>query len=156
MLQLFSDDAAQLVISGHTKQSADQTHFGSNNTTPTSPSPNHQSSTSQLTPRNETVPLSKQTISGYSLGKMSNATVIKNETSAMVDNDNNDWLEMPKIDSIGDVLSIGCSAAMIFGGLVPFIPQYLKIKRSMNSDGFSTYGNYQRQKFANQYNHIIC
>ncbi|KAG8240276.1 hypothetical protein J437_LFUL012753 [Ladona fulva] len=30
-----------------------------------------------------------------------------------------------------------CSAAMIFGGVVPYIPQYREIKRSQNADGFS-------------------
>ncbi|UYV84985.1 PQLC1, partial [Cordylochernes scorpioides] len=31
------------------------------------------------------------------------------------------------------------SLFMIFGGVLPFIPQYLQIKRTQNADGFSTY-----------------
>lgn len=48
--------------------------------------------------------------------------------------------EWPKMDNLVDVFTFCCSTAVIFGGLVPYVPQYLKIKRSMNSDGFSTYG----------------
>lgn len=43
------------------------------------------------------------------------------------------------MDNFTDLFSICCSVAVIFGGLIPYIPQYLKIKRSKNSDGFSTY-----------------
>jgi len=55
------------------------------------------------------------------------------------------WFQMPKVDSFLDLITISCSLAVIFGGIVPYIPQYLKIKRSMNSDGFSTYGQHQAQ-----------
>lgn len=51
------------------------------------------------------------------------------------------WLlAVPKMDTFVDIFSLTCSTAVIFGGLVPYVPQYLKIKRSRNSDGFSTYG----------------
>ncbi|XP_078337436.1 solute carrier family 66 member 2-like isoform X2 [Crassostrea virginica] len=45
-------------------------------------------------------------------------------------------LTMP---SLLEMISIGCQGAMIFGGVIPFIPQYLDIKRSGNADGFSTF-----------------
>ncbi|XP_054714946.1 solute carrier family 66 member 2-like [Uloborus diversus] len=32
-----------------------------------------------------------------------------------------------------------CCLAMMFGGVIPYIPQYKEIKRTDNSDGFSTY-----------------
>lgn len=53
-----------------------------------------------------------------------------------------DWLQLPKMDNIVDIFSLCCSTAVIVGSLVPYIPQYLKIKRSLSSDGFSTYGEY--------------
>uniref|UniRef100_A0A6G1SNN9 PQ-loop repeat-containing protein 1 n=1 Tax=Aceria tosichella TaxID=561515 RepID=A0A6G1SNN9_9ACAR len=46
---------------------------------------------------------------------------------------------MPKMDNMMDVFKISCSTAMIIGGLLPFLPQYIKIKKSRSSDGFSTY-----------------
>lgn len=51
-----------------------------------------------------------------------------------------DWFQLPKMDNLVDAFSLGCSTAVIFGGLIPYIPQYLKIKHSMSSEGFSTYG----------------
>ena len=33
----------------------------------------------------------------------------------------------------------GSVGAMIFGGIVPYIPQYRKIKRTRDAEGFSTY-----------------
>lgn len=33
-------------------------------------------------------------------------------------------------------ISVG---AMVFGGVVPYIPQYLQIRRSRDAEGFSTY-----------------
>lgn len=50
-----------------------------------------------------------------------------------------DW---PKMDSFYNLISVTFSLAVIFGGLIPFVPQYLKIKESENSDGFSTYGRW--------------
>ena len=37
------------------------------------------------------------------------------------------------------LIALGCELAMIFGGVVPYIPQYLSIKRSGNTKGFSLY-----------------
>ncbi|KAG0730183.1 PQ-loop repeat-containing protein 1 [Chionoecetes opilio] len=37
--------------------------------------------------------------------------------------------------SVGGVSSL----AMMFGGVVPYIPQYLEIRRSENTEGFSLY-----------------
>ncbi|XP_026275784.1 solute carrier family 66 member 2 isoform X2 [Frankliniella occidentalis] len=37
------------------------------------------------------------------------------------------------------VIGASSACAMIFGGVVPFIPQYYEIKRTNNSDGFSLY-----------------
>lgn len=51
---------------------------------------------------------------------------------------------MPKIDNLTDAFTLGCSIAVIFGGLLPYVPQYLKIKQSMSSEGFSTYGAAQK------------
>lgn len=47
---------------------------------------------------------------------------------------------MPKMENMMDVFKISCSTAVIFGGLLPYLPQYIKIKKSRSSDGFSTYG----------------
>ncbi|XP_068023815.1 solute carrier family 66 member 2 isoform X2 [Melanerpes formicivorus] len=33
----------------------------------------------------------------------------------------------------------GAAGAMVFGGVVPYIPQYRQIRRTQNADGFSTY-----------------
>ncbi|KAL1415145.1 hypothetical protein MTO96_006936 [Rhipicephalus appendiculatus] len=41
--------------------------------------------------------------------------------------------------SISQWLSWGASMAMIFGGVVPYIPQYREIKKTRNTDGFSTW-----------------
>ena len=38
-----------------------------------------------------------------------------------------------------DLVSFGAAQLMIFGGVVPYIPQYLEIKRTKNADGFSTF-----------------
>ena len=37
--------------------------------------------------------------------------------------------------SIGGISSL----AMMFGGVVPYIPQYLEIRRTENTEGFSLY-----------------
>lgn len=37
------------------------------------------------------------------------------------------------------VIGASSACAMIFGGVVPFIPQYYEIKKTNNSDGFSLY-----------------
>ncbi|KAG2465205.1 solute carrier family 66 member 2 isoform X1 [Polypterus senegalus] len=40
---------------------------------------------------------------------------------------------------INQLISWLASGAMIFGGVVPYIPQYRDIKRTQNAEGFSTY-----------------
>lgn len=37
------------------------------------------------------------------------------------------------------VIGASSACAMVFGGVVPFIPQYYEIKRTSNADGFSLY-----------------
>ncbi|XP_062986556.1 solute carrier family 66 member 2 isoform X2 [Elgaria multicarinata webbii] len=46
-----------------------------------------------------------------------------------------EWLVAP----VHQLISWGASAAMVFGGVVPYIPQYRDIKRTQNAEGFSTY-----------------
>lgn len=46
-----------------------------------------------------------------------------------------EWLMAP----VQQLVSWGASAAMVFGGVVPYIPQYRDIKRTQNAEGFSTY-----------------
>ncbi len=48
---------------------------------------------------------------------------------------------IPKFSSFNiiTVVSFAASAAMVFGGVVPYIPQYVDIYRSRNTEGFSTY-----------------
>lgn len=73
--------------------------------------------------------------------KLSNSSAGNTNQSTSTMNPNDDlWWELPKVENFVDLFSISCSIAVIFGGLIPYIPQYLKIKRSMSSDGFSTYG----------------
>lgn len=79
-----------------------------------------------------------------------NPTTLANQTDHFhqpsVTSNTFDWSEisMPKVNSVMDLFSLSCSLAVIFGGLVPYIPQYIKIKKSMSSDGFSTYGKVLR------------
>lgn len=37
------------------------------------------------------------------------------------------------------IVSWGSAAAMMFGGVVPYIPQYKQIKDTENADGFSLF-----------------
>uniref|UniRef100_A0A803YK62 Solute carrier family 66 member 2 n=1 Tax=Meleagris gallopavo TaxID=9103 RepID=A0A803YK62_MELGA len=37
------------------------------------------------------------------------------------------------------LVSWGAAAAMVFGGVVPYVPQYRDIRRTQNAEGFSTY-----------------
>lgn len=37
------------------------------------------------------------------------------------------------------VTSFLASTAMIFGGIIPYIPQYIEIHKTQNASGFSTY-----------------
>lgn len=41
--------------------------------------------------------------------------------------------------SVIRIISLGSQAAMVLGGVVPFIPQYLDIHRSRNTEGFSLF-----------------
>ncbi|EDV25517.1 uncharacterized protein TRIADDRAFT_23940 [Trichoplax adhaerens] len=40
-------------------------------------------------------------------------------------------------DNILKLITFGASTAMVFGGIVPYIPQYLDILQTKNADGFS-------------------
>ncbi|XP_049637739.1 solute carrier family 66 member 2 isoform X1 [Suncus etruscus] len=46
-----------------------------------------------------------------------------------------DWLLGP----LRRLLSWAAAGAMVFGGVVPYIPQYRDIRRTQNAEGFSTY-----------------
>lgn len=46
-----------------------------------------------------------------------------------------DWLLVP----LQRLASWAAAGAMVFGGVVPYIPQYRDIRRSQNADGFSTH-----------------
>lgn len=48
------------------------------------------------------------------------------------------WLNDIDI-SFADVTSLLASTGMIFGAVLPYVPQYLEIKKTKNSSGFSTY-----------------
>lgn len=37
------------------------------------------------------------------------------------------------------IFTWGSIGAIVFGGIVPYIPQYRKIRRTRNAEGFSTY-----------------
>lgn len=45
------------------------------------------------------------------------------------------WLLVP----LHSLVSWGAAGAMVFGGVVPYIPQYRHIRRTQSADGFSTY-----------------
>ncbi|XP_069709929.1 solute carrier family 66 member 2 isoform X6 [Phaenicophaeus curvirostris] len=46
-----------------------------------------------------------------------------------------EWALVP----MRQLVSWGAAGAMVFGGVVPYIPQYRDIRRSQNVEGFSTY-----------------
>uniref|UniRef100_A0A9L0TQ86 Solute carrier family 66 member 2 n=1 Tax=Equus caballus TaxID=9796 RepID=A0A9L0TQ86_HORSE len=46
-----------------------------------------------------------------------------------------DWLLVP----LHQLVSWGAAGAMVFGGVVPYIPQYRDIRRTQNAEGFSAY-----------------
>lgn len=48
--------------------------------------------------------------------------------------------EWPNMEDLSEIFSNLCSVAVIFGGLAPYVPQYIKVKQLENCDGFSTYG----------------
>lgn len=41
--------------------------------------------------------------------------------------------------SLLNIISVGAQTAMVLGGVVPFIPQYLDIRRTHNTEGFSLF-----------------
>lgn len=47
-------------------------------------------------------------------------------------------VELPEFTML-NIISWGCSVAMIFGGVIPFIPQYRDIKKSGDVEGFSLF-----------------
>ena len=47
-------------------------------------------------------------------------------------------IEVPEM-SIANLATFIAGGAMIFGGVVPYVPQYLEIKRTSNAEGFSTF-----------------
>lgn len=46
-----------------------------------------------------------------------------------------EWLLVP----VRQLVAWGAAGAMVFGGVVPYIPQYRDIRRTQNAEGFSTY-----------------
>ena len=61
---------------------------------------------------------------------------------AAVDDEGNASQEIQWLNlniSFTSVTSFLASTGMIFGAVIPYIPQYLEIKRTQNSSGFSTY-----------------
>ncbi|XP_003741109.1 PQ-loop repeat-containing protein 1 [Galendromus occidentalis] len=48
-----------------------------------------------------------------------------------------EWL--PPVSAGNTVISHGAAVFMMFGGVVPYIPQYREILRTKNADGFSTF-----------------
>lgn len=75
--------------------------------------------------------------------QLPNSSSNNNQSSSTMNQDDL-WWQLPRVDNFVDLFTILCSLAVIFGGLIPYIPQYVKIKRSMDSDGFSTYGKLER------------
>ena len=41
--------------------------------------------------------------------------------------------------SVSKVVKWVCAGAMIFGGVIPYIPQYREIKRTEDAEGFSLF-----------------
>ncbi|XP_039101780.1 solute carrier family 66 member 2 isoform X3 [Hyaena hyaena] len=56
-------------------------------------------------------------------------------TSVGMEAEGLDWLLVP----LHQLVSWGAAGAMVFGGIVPYIPQYRDIRRTQNAEGFSTY-----------------
>ena len=57
------------------------------------------------------------------------------DTHEKLSSDSLSWFELY---SLMDVISFFASVFMVFGGVVPYIPQYQMINRSRNATGFST------------------
>lgn len=91
-------------------------------------------------------------VSNLTISDINNLTH-NNQQNTTTSNDNNnwppfDWFELPKMENLADFFKLSCSTAVIFGGLIPYIPQYINIKQSNNSDGFSTYGKLLPSSFS--------
>uniref|UniRef100_A0A8C8DHN0 Solute carrier family 66 member 2 n=1 Tax=Oryzias sinensis TaxID=183150 RepID=A0A8C8DHN0_9TELE len=43
------------------------------------------------------------------------------------------------VSGFGILVTWVAAGAMVFGGVVPYVPQYRHIRRSQNAEGFSTY-----------------
>lgn len=56
-----------------------------------------------------------------------------------LDVDKTDFLSPASMEFLVNVITLGAEATMVFGGVVPYVPQYLAIKRSNNTKGFSLY-----------------
>lgn len=49
-----------------------------------------------------------------------------------------DWIIIDELGlSVGHVLKAAAASAMIFGGAIPYIPQYRQIYLTQDADGFS-------------------
>ena len=56
-----------------------------------------------------------------------------------MDIDDSNLMSKVTIASISDLIAFVSSLFMVFGGVVPYIPQYQMIRRSGDAQGFSTY-----------------
>lgn len=63
------------------------------------------------------------------------ALMLRDFLLPIMDSDSWEWLAAP----VQQLISWGASTAMVFGGVVPYIPQYRDIKRTQNAEGFSVY-----------------
>ncbi|GBP38614.1 PQ-loop repeat-containing protein 1 [Eumeta japonica] len=51
-----------------------------------------------------------------------------------------DWIISDELGlTIGHLVGWGAAGAMIIGGIAPYIPQYLQIKKTQDAEGFSLY-----------------
>ena len=49
------------------------------------------------------------------------------------------FLQSVKMGGVSSVISVVASSFMIFGGVIPYIPQYKEISATRNAEGFSLY-----------------
>lgn len=54
------------------------------------------------------------------------------------------WIPRPvkeilKMNAITTLIQNVAIVFMVFGGVVPYVPQYIEIRRSKNAEGFSTF-----------------
>lgn len=51
-----------------------------------------------------------------------------------------DWVIHDELGiTVGTVVGWMAASAMVVGGVVPYVPQYLQIKRTQNAEGFSLF-----------------